>query len=107
MTEAELAQEIVTACTDLDGFLVSLRTTNTFNESHYDYLIDLLHNYQAILGESRMMDRRVAGCLLELEMQLFIQIEQRQDAPYLTPVKQQLDYAFRDITDLNAAIFWK
>ncbi len=107
MNEPELADAIVTACTDDDGVLIQLRTTNALGQADYDSLIDLLRRYESVLGTTRMMDRRVAGCLHELEQQLLIQIEQRQREPYPTPTKQLLDHAFREITDLITAIFWK
>lgn len=106
MTEDQLANDIVAVSSGMDGFLVQLRTTNTFNEATYDRLIALLRTYYAHISTGRFIDRRVAGCLLELELQLLLQIIQRESGAHSIPIKQRLEYAHREVTDLNAAMFW-
>lgn len=106
MHEAEIAQSIVDRCSDVEGFLVKLHTFRHFDEQRYDEMMDLIRIYADTIATSRMMDRRVAGCLSELESQLLQYITDYQSATYIMPSMQQIMYAFNEISTLKTRIFW-
>jgi hypothetical protein len=105
LSEHEVAENIVRICSEPDSFLIKLRH-HVFDEEMYTKLVDEIKLYQLLLLDSRLMDRRVAGCLLELEQQLLNAIIARENRASSPRITQQFQFAFNEISELNACIFW-
>ena len=70
MSIAAIQKNIIEACTENNSFLVQLHSMATFDSSKYHHLIRNISKYVELLGDSRQLDRNVAGCLFELMLAL-------------------------------------
>jgi hypothetical protein len=95
--QIELEREIIRQCGE-SGFLVQLVARASFDDANFNKLVDALKEYDEVLGNSSIIDRYAAGCLLHLETFLGDAVFKYKDLGI--PLAEQTADAHAVISDL-------
>lgn len=102
MDEDQVIRTIVEQCTDMNGFLVNLHSLDSFNTANFNTLLDALNKYAHIISGRSSMNRKVAGCLLALNQEMLIKL---QETEVNSDKYNYLDQAHVSVTLVTDQIF--